>query len=198
MGKTLINLILFKAGWVACVMLAASGRPQWAALAVAVVVAIHLLRVAVPVKEALFLLCAGLVGLAWESLLVNSGLLGYPTGGPSGGWAPYWIVAMWVLFATTINHGFAWIKRNWMLSSVMGLVGGPMAFFAGAGMGAVTFSNTLVALAAIGAGWAILLPLLVLIADTLIDSPFLEPKDDALLLPAHRAPTLRARGGHNV
>jgi len=171
----LLNLVLFKAGWVACVLFAANDLPAFSTLAVAVVVAIHLLRVAVPVKEALFLLSAGLIGLGWESLVLASGLLQYLPSSESGAWAPHWIVAMWVLFATTINHGFSWIKRNWMLSAVMGLVGGPLAFVAGAGMGAVTLTDTFAAVALIGLGWMVLLPLLVLISDTITDSAFLEP-----------------------
>jgi hypothetical protein len=62
-----------------------------------------------------------------------------------------------------------------MLSAAMGLIGGPLAFVAGAGLGAVTFTDTIAAVTLIGAGWAVLLPLLVLIADTIIDSEFLEP-----------------------
>ena len=175
MNRVLINLVLFKAGWLACVMLAAADRPALATLAVAAVVLVHLLRVAVPVKEALFLLAAALIGLAWESFLLSTGLLQYPESSQSGTWAPHWIVAMWVLFATTINHGLEWVKRNWMLSASMGMIGGPLAFWAGAGMGAVSFSDPVMALLAIGIGWALLLPLLALLSDTITDSAFLEP-----------------------
>lgn len=176
MNRVLINLVLFKAGWLACVMLAAADRPALATLAVVAVVVVHLLRAAVPVKEAVFLLAAALIGLTWESFLLSTGLLQYPESSQSGAWAPHWIVAMWVLFATTVNHGLEWIKRNWMLCSAMGLIGGPLAFWAGAGMGAVSFSDPVLALFAIGAGWSLLLPLLALLSDTITDSAFLEPK----------------------
>jgi hypothetical protein len=171
----LLNLVLFKAGWVACVVFAARDLPVLASVAVAVVVTLHLLRVAVPVKEAVFLSAAALLGLGWESLVLASGVLEYRPSSASGGWAPHWIVAMWMLFATTINHGFRWIKRSWILAAGMGLVGGPLAFVAGAGLGAVAFTDTFAAIALIGAGWMVLLPILVLIADTIIDSEFLEP-----------------------
>ena len=82
---------------------------------------------------------------------------------------------MWVLFATTINHGLSWVKRNWMVSAVAGLAGGPMAFYAGSGLGAITFSDPIIALAVIGLGWGVLLPLVVLVSDTITDSAILEP-----------------------
>ncbi len=174
MKHVLKNLGLFKLGWLACVMSAAAGQPGFGAIAVAAVVAIHLAGTAVPVKEALLLLAAALIGIAWESVLVAAGLVSYPATGSAGWLAPYWIVAMWVLFATTVNHGLAWVKRNWMVAAIAGLLGGPAAFFGGARLGAVEFSEPVLALAVIGAGWAILLPVLVFIADSLIDSALLE------------------------
>ena len=175
MKSQIKNLVMFKIGWVACVGLAATGQPLWATAAVAAVVALHLLSVPVKVKEALLLSSAAVIGLAWESLLVWSGLLSYPAIGEVSPLAPYWIVAMWVLFATTINHGLSWAKRSWHVSALAGLIGGPMAFYGGAAMGAVEFSNTLTALAVIGAGWAVLMPLLILLSDTIIDNAWLEP-----------------------
>ena len=176
MKTTIINLVLFKLGWVACILFAAMGKPVFATLAVAVTVAVHLYRVPVPAKEALWLACAGLTGLLWESLVVWTGLIEYPVGAQAGLLAPYWIVSMWVLFATTINFGFKWIKRHWMLAAVFGLVGGPLAFLAGTAAGAAQFSNTTQALLLLATGWAVLLPLLSILSDTIIDSSLLEPK----------------------
>lgn len=186
MRQTLKNLVLFKLGWLACVGFAAAGKPALATAAVAVVALLHLVSVPVIVKESLLLMTAALIGLAWESLLVATGLLNYPGYEGTGFLAPYWIVAMWVLFATTINYGLKWVKKSWPIAMVAGLVGGPLAFYGGASMGAVEFSHTLTALAVIGAGWALLLPLLVLASDTIIDSPWLEPGSE----PDHPAPKL--------
>ena len=105
MIKALQNLALFKLGWVACVVFAAAGQPIASLLSVAAVVTIHLLRVPVPRKEGLLLLAAAAIGLVWESGLVVSGLIIYPDTTPGSLFAPVWIVAMWVLFATTLNHG---------------------------------------------------------------------------------------------
>lgn len=171
------NLVLFKLGWVACVMLAAAGQPVMAMLVVAAVVMAHLATVPVKSKESMLLVSAAVIGMAWESLLVRFGIVSYPGYTDAAALAPYWIVAMWVLFATTINHGLRWIKRSWIVASAAGLIGGPLAFFSGAQLGAVEFSNTLLALVSIGFGWAVLLPTLVLVADTIIDSAWLEPRD---------------------
>jgi hypothetical protein len=171
------NLVLFKLGWVACVMLAAAGQPVMATLVVAAVVMAHLATVPVKSKESMLLVSAAVIGMTWESLLVRFGIVSYPGYTDAAALAPYWIVAMWVLFATTINHGLRWIKRSWIVASAAGLIGGPLAFYSGAQLGAVEFSNTLLALVSIGVGWAVLLPALALVADTIIDSAWLEPRE---------------------
>jgi hypothetical protein len=171
------NLVLFKLGWVACVMLAAAGQPVMAMLVVAAVVLAHLATVPVKSKESMLLVSAAVIGMTWESLLVRFGIVSYPGYTDAAALAPYWIVAMWVLFATTINHGLRWIKRSWIVASAAGLIGGPLAFYSGAQLGAVEFSNTLLALVSIGVGWAVLLPALALVADTIIDSAWLEPRE---------------------
>jgi hypothetical protein len=142
----------------------------------------HLATVPVAIKEFILLAAAGLIGMAWESLLLYAGVVSYPGHATGAALAPHWIVAMWVLFATTLNHGFSWAKRSWVIASIAGLAGGPLAFFGGANLGAVEFSNTLLAMVVIGIGWAILLPMLMLLADTIIDSVWLEPRDGVLEL----------------
>lgn len=168
------NLVSFKIGWVACVMFAAAGMPLLSLASVATVLVLHLLTVPAPAKEALLVVCAMAIGLAWESGLVALGLVSY-TGHSGAWWAPMWIVAMWALFATTINHGLAWVKKYWVYAVLAGAIGGPMAFYGGAGLGAVSFTNTPLSLAIIGIGWALMLPLLALVAETIIDSSMLEP-----------------------
>jgi hypothetical protein len=184
MTKNIKNLVLFKLGWVACVAFAAAGDPGLATLAVAAVVAAHLVAVPAAIKEAALLASAGAIGMAWESLLVSFGLVSYPGSASDASFAPYWIVAMWVLFATTINHGLAWTKRSWYVASIAGLIGGPLAFLGGANLGAVEFENTVAAMLAIGIGWAILLPALTLVAETIIDSTWMETSDERIESPA--------------
>ncbi len=167
MSLTLKNLILFKAGWAACVLGAANGMAWLGAAAVAAIALEHLRTARVPGREISLLAIAAGLGLVWESTLVSLGLLDYGSGNFLTGFAPYWIVAMWVLFATTLNVGMKWLKRHWLLAAMAGGIGGPMAFFAGERSGAVTFAHAPTALAAIAVGWAVLLPLLTALADRL-------------------------------
>lgn len=162
--KSLINIILFKAGWIAVVTAAAGNVPLAGTLAIAGIVLVRLAQADNRAAEARLLVAAGAIGFAWESALVGAGLVSYSSGTLVDGMAPYWIVAMWLLFATTLNVSMRWLRRHVGVAVAAGAVGGPLAFWAGASAGAVSFPEPLVSLVAIGAGWALLLPLLVQLA----------------------------------
>lgn len=164
MKLTFINLAVFKAAWTAVVVSAAAGAPVIGVVAVAIAVGIHLRFCDNPETEIRLLLAAAALGFGWESVLVTGGLVEYSSGNWLPGLAPFWIVAMWVLFATTLNVGMRWLRRNTAVATIAGAVGGPLAFFGGASIGAVEFSSPIIALTFIGIGWAVMLPLLVQLA----------------------------------
>ena len=161
MKATLINVLLFKLGWIACVLGAAREMPWVGLVAVAGIAAVHLALASRPRQEFVLLAAAAVVGVTWESVLVAQGLLDYGVASSPFGVAPYWIVAMWVLFATTINVSMRWLKKSPLIAVIAGAAGGPMAFAAGERLGAVSFSDAGLSLAVIGLGWALLLPFLV-------------------------------------
>lgn len=160
MTPVILNLTLFKIGWLACVFSAASGKPWAGMIAIAIVTVVHITTAKKPSKAMLLLGGAAATGIVWESFLVIAGWLEYSANSGSS-FAPYWIVGMWVLFATTLNLGFRWLKDRLWLAAVIGAVGGPMAFIAGEKAGAVTFLEPTTAIIAICIGWAFLMPALV-------------------------------------
>ena len=164
MSRVAKNLILFKIGWIACVFGAAMSQSWLGLVAVIAIVLEHLRTAPEPQKELWLLGMAAAMGVAWESMMVSQNLLSYSEGMVMAGFAPYWIVAMWALFATTVNVGMRWLKRHWSIAAIAGAVGGPMSFYAGANLGAVQFTSDQ-ALLIIGIGWATLLPLLAWLSD---------------------------------
>jgi len=162
--RPVTNFMAFQLGWLACVVGAAQGAP-WLGPAVALgVVGMHLIAVTRPRREGLLLGSAALLGLVLDSMLSATGLLIYANGQFIAGLAPYWILAMWPLFATTLNISLRWLHRRFWLASLLGAVGGPLSYLAGARLGAVTFGaghNTTLVLAV---AWSAALPFLVWLA----------------------------------
>ena len=165
MKNAIINLGLFKAGWMAVVLLAAAGMPVVGALAALAVVGVHLVQSADYKAEFTLVAVSAFVGFVWESILVITGVLDYGSAAFVPGTAPFWIVSMWMLFATTLNVGMRWLRKSTLLAGIAGLVGGPAAFLAGQGAGAVTLTDPVYSILVIGWGWAFLLPALVAVAE---------------------------------
>ncbi len=156
----LSNVILFQLGWFACVLGAAHGFAWAGALAAMLIVAWHVARAHSPRRELALAACAALLGVAFESLLAQTGWVRFGSGMLIEGTAPYWMVALWGLFATTLNVSLRGLRARPWLGAMLGAIGGPLAYYAGARLGALEFAAAGAALAAIAFGWAILTPVL--------------------------------------
>ncbi|HWR87050.1 MAG TPA: DUF2878 domain-containing protein, partial [Acidiferrobacterales bacterium] len=92
------------------------------------------------------------------------GWLAYPSGTLIAGTAPHWIVALWMLFAITLNVSLGWLKQRLFVAMLFGAIGGPLAYLGGAKLGALSFAAPTAALIALTIGWALFTPLLVMLA----------------------------------
>jgi len=165
--KIFLNFIAFQVAWFACVLGGANDRALVGTLVVGAVIGLHLALAQRPLPEALLIAVAAVIGLIWDSWLVALGLMSYPTGNIAPGLAPYWIVAMWALFATALNLSMAWLKGRPWLAALFGAVGGPLAYLAGERLGGLQMPDPVVALGAQALGWAVLLPMLTRLATRL-------------------------------
>ena len=165
--KIFLNFIAFQVAWFACVLGGANDRVLAGTMVVGAVIGLHLALAQRPLPEALLVAVAAVIGLVWDSWLVALGLMSYPTGNIAPGLAPYWIVAMWALFATSLNLSMAWLKGRPWLAALFGAVGGPLAYLAGERLGGLQMPDPVLALGAQALGWAVLLPMLTRLATRL-------------------------------
>lgn len=160
----LINIVAFKIGWVASVLGAANGLPLLGPALMLPAIAIHLHNANDPSRELMLIGLTGAIGATWDSVMVAAGWLSYPAGTIVSGLAPYWILAMWMLFATTLNMAFRWLQSKLLLASVLGAVFGPASYYAGARLEAVVINDLTASMVALAVAWAILLPGLLFLA----------------------------------
>jgi len=161
---SLVNFAAFQAGWFSCVLGAAHGLPWIGPIVVAAIVLLHLALAGAPMLEVRLLGYALMLGLLFESLLATTGSVHYASGNLVRGMAPPWILAMWVLFATTLNVSLAWLKDNLLLASGLGALLGPLSYLAGAQLGGVELVHRAAAPAFLAVGWALMMPLLLWLA----------------------------------
>jgi hypothetical protein len=160
----LVNVVAFKIGWLASIAGAASGVPLLGPAVILVAIALHLSRVDQPSSELMLIVLTGAIGASWDSVMVAAGWLTYPTGTLVSGLAPYWILAMWMLFATTLNVAFRWLQSKTLIASALGAVFGPLSYYAGSKAGAVVINDFAASMVGLAVAWAILLPALLSLA----------------------------------
>lgn len=154
------NFLLFQIGWFACVWSAAAHQPWIGLLVTMGVVVVHVLRAPMPQAELKLVALALATGLVFDSILVWQGWLQYSSGIVLRNVAPYWIVALWGLFATLLNVSLRWMRGRWVMAALFGAAGGPAAYLGGLRLGALEFGNMRAGLVALAIGWAVVTPLL--------------------------------------
>jgi hypothetical protein len=165
--RTLINFAAFQVGWFASVLGAASDMPWLGPLVFLAVLSLHLTQAQRPDLEIGLVLACGIIGTWFDSLLVATGWVAYPAGQFSSVMAPYWIITMWMLFATTLNISMGWLRGKRVLAAVLGAIAGPASYYAGQRLGGIEFREPVFALLALGVGWAFLMPLVLALAERL-------------------------------
>jgi hypothetical protein len=164
----LLNFGFFYVGWFACVAGAGRGWLWLGPTVGAVLVMGHLLLTRDRRREAALALTIGLFGFAADTLQASVGLYAFTSTSVLPWLCPPWMVALWALFATTINSSMAWLVGRYRLAALLGVVCGPLSYFAGARLGAIELHhNALVSLAGIAMMWALVMPALLVIREAL-------------------------------
>ena len=161
----LINVVGFQLGWFACVLTAANNQPMLGIIIAYLVIALHMYLAKNITETAILLLAVTLLGSLWDSMLSSQNVLVFKTGIIASFLAPYWIITMWTLFATTLNVSLRWLYGHYWYAMIIGSVAGPLTYHAGAALGAVVIPQPFVATIIIAIGWAVILPATIKIAE---------------------------------
>jgi hypothetical protein len=165
--QVLLNFLAFQVGWFSSVLGAAKHMPWIGPLVVIAIAAFHLRQARRPDLEAGLIVSCGVIGLFFDSLLVSLGWVAYPSGYFNTSFAPYWIVTMWMLFATTLNLSMGWLKGRPSLAALLGAVAGPLSYLGGQKLGGMQFVEQTNALIFLSVGWAVMMPIIMTLAERL-------------------------------
>ncbi|MBD2838964.1 DUF2878 domain-containing protein [Pseudomonas sp. JM0905a] len=153
------NALWLQLGWWGCVL---GAQSTWLLLAVATGLIVHLALCPLPRAETGALLRVAVVGCAMDSALGASGVFDF-------GHAPLpiWLALLWLVFACGLRHSLAWAARPAWRAMLLGGVGGPLAYCAGAPFAEVSLpmgvAGTALVLAPL---WALWMPLAFRLAGT--------------------------------
>ncbi|MDA1314771.1 MAG: DUF2878 domain-containing protein [Acidobacteria bacterium] len=171
--KLLINVAGFQLAWFACVIGAGSGQPWVGPVVTLVVLAIHvILHLARRWMEIALIMAGSLIGYAADSTLVLTGLLVFPEHARLGSPSTLWMVALWASFAGTLNVALRWLDGRYLIAALLGVVGGPVAYYAGLAFDALALGKSAaLSLGAVAFVWGLAAPVLVWFAKQLRAQP---------------------------
>ncbi len=164
----LANFCLYQLGWFACVLGAGMDRPGLGMTCALALIAVHLWLSGAKLRQLALMASAGVLGLTIDTLQLSWGVFYFPHGVIINWLAPLWVGVLWMQFATILPFSLSWLSHRYWLSAVLGLVGGPLAYYAGEKAAAVEFlSPRTLHFAVLGVVWSVALPALIWISDRL-------------------------------
>jgi len=146
------NALWLQAGWWACVL--GAHRP-WLLLIVPIGLAVHLRYCQHRNGEVRAMLLVAFAGCLLDSLLGALGVFAFAQ------WPlPLWLALLWLVLASGLRHSLAWAARPIWLGGLLGMVGGPLAYLAGARLAGVELPMGVPTTALILASvWVIVFPM---------------------------------------
>lgn len=155
----IVNALWVQLGWWGCVL---GAQNAWWLLAVAAGLLAHLSFCPQPRAELRAVMRVGLCGMVLDWSLGALGLFGFAQTA-----LPLWLALLWLVFATGLRHSLAWAVRPVWRGALLGMVGGPLAYCAGAPLAGVVLPLGIVGTALVLAPlWALWLPLALRLADS--------------------------------
>lgn len=117
----------------------------------------HFIFIAKRIREIRSVAVCAFFGISIDTLLAGIGFFQFP----DSALMPTWLVSLWFCFASTLGYSLSFLHGRTWLASLLGAIGGPLSYFAGARLGAVTLAyGDVMSLAILGLIWAALMPVL--------------------------------------
>lgn len=160
--KNILNFLLFQIGWFSCLLL--SGF--WPLLLGLLILLLHFF-VIVPdgekVSESVFLCKVLFVGFLLEALYLSADVLEKADQSelPSS-----WLLLIWLLFGSTFRYSMSWLRPKLVLAAAFSMIAAPMSYMSGAALnGSVALGEPmLTSIAFLGITWALIFPVLLVVA----------------------------------
>jgi hypothetical protein len=156
-----LPLVANQAGWFACVLGAAHGVAWVGPVVVAAWCSLYVAAADSPRREAALVVATAAWGYLVDAALVLGGVFAFTPPARLGWPSSPWMIALWALFGTTLRGPLARLLARPGWAALAGALAGPLAYGGGVRLGAAAFgSDPLASRVAIGAAWALTLPLL--------------------------------------
>lgn len=137
MKKAFINFLAFQIAWLVTVLAAAKGSQIIGPIVVFIWILAYWIWQPKARKDFPLLISIGFVGLIADSFLTLIGAISFVHQPLFHAPTTAWMIALWINFGACIRHSMSWACGRYILLSLLGMVGGPLAYLAGQKLGAI-------------------------------------------------------------
>jgi hypothetical protein len=164
-GRSLLSFASYNLGWWACAFGPKWGMPWLGPALIPFWVGVHLYYSPTRLGELLFFIALAAFGFAFDSLMIFAGVFRII---PETHFAPMWLVSMWVLLGLTFESMLV-MRRNRWLTCLAGVMSGPLCYLFAEAVDILAYhAPWWGAIAVHGLIWAVLMPFLFTIRDSMI------------------------------
>jgi len=163
--RLIIDIVGFQITWWASALGAGAGRWEPGLAVGLLVVLVQLMFSKTRAAMLATVAAAAVLGFAFETAMMASGLITYSASWPSPLLPPVWLIALWMVFATCIEATARMLGDNGLLKgALLGAILAPVTYWAGANFSALSFTEPVwMPLAATAVAWAIATPVLMIV-----------------------------------
>lgn len=122
--RVIVNAVLFNVVWLVCVL----GGSTVAVVAVTAALFFHQHFISGDPRELILILAITMLGVAVDSSLIATQVLLSPDNSVL---PPLWLVSLWAIFATTLNHSTRWFQARLPVAFIAGGIAGPLTYITG-------------------------------------------------------------------
>ena len=159
--KIFINILLFQIAWFGCVLGAGKSNFWVGPLAVVAVIAVHLAMRTNLRAELMIIGAATVIGFMVDTVLTAFGVYEPARYYVPAPWSPLWLIGMWPNFATLLNVSLRWLHGRYYLATLLGAIGGALAYYSGMPLGALSFNAPVLKnVIFVGFAWGVVTPTL--------------------------------------
>lgn len=149
------NAVLYQAIWLIAVL--GTAQLEWLLV---LLLFVHLVWCDDWKTDATLMLSGATVGLSMDIVFTMLGIYQFD---PSPAYlaVPFWLVALWMGFCTTLRHSLSFFTERPLLMTAFAAIGAPLSYLAAMRMGAVSFPlGTITTLSFVSVGWLFVTPVL--------------------------------------
>lgn len=160
----LINTIGFQLGWWLLIVGVSQGFEVAAIVLCGIWAGIQLRLSKRPSQELKLCAFALIIGVALDTSMQHLSVIDF-YGWSLRGLSPFWLWMLWIMFALTLNASLDFLKNQPLaLSAALGLVFGPLTYYAGASLGVADFKASPAGIFILALSWMIAMPSMVMAA----------------------------------